>query len=259
MKEIHVPESLRAFFRENPRLALAFSGGCDSAYLFYAAAACSADVAAYYVHSPFQPAFELEDARRLAMELGRELRLIEADALADPRVRANPPERCYYCKQGIFGAILSMAKADGYTLVIDGTNASDDASDRPGMRALRELKVRSPLRECGISKAQVRELSREAGLFTWNKPAYACLATRIPAGTVIECEALEKVERAEAALFKMGFSDLRVRMTPGGCRLELTEADMARLMQQRGEVLGALEDDFPEITLNLRARKGLEI
>ena len=259
MRDIHVPEPLRAFFRENPRLALAFSGGCDSAYLFYAAAACGADVAAYYVRSPFQPAFELEDARRLAAELGRELRLIEVDALADPRVRANPPERCYYCKQGIFGAILSAAAADGYILVIDGTNASDDASDRPGMRALRELEVRSPLRECGITKAQVRELSRGAGLFTWNKPAYACLATRIPTGAAIEAEALQKVERAEAALCALGFSDLRVRVTSGGCRLELTGADMARLMERRGEVLEALQRDFPEITLNLRARKGLEV
>lgn len=259
MKEIFVPEPLRAFFRENPRLALAFSGGCDSAYLYYAAAACGADVAAYYVRSPFQPAFELEDARRLATELGRELRLIDADALADSRVKANPPERCYYCKQGIFGAILSAAAADGYDLVIDGTNASDDASDRPGMRALRELKVRSPLRECGITKAQVRELSRDAGLFTWNKPAYACLATRIPSGTAIEREALEKVERAEGALHALGFTDLRVRVTDRGCRLEFTEADLLRAVERRGEVIAALDADFAEITLNLRPRGGLEV
>ena len=258
MKEIHAPEPLRGFFQENPKLALAFSGGCDSAYLFYAASACGADVTAYYVRSPFQPAFELDDARRLAAELGGKLRLIEADALTDPRVRANPPERCYYCKQGIFGAILAAAAEDGYALVIDGTNASDDASDRPGMRALREMQVRSPLRECGITKAQVRELSREAGLFTWNKPAYACLATRIPTGTAIEPEMLRRVECAEMALHKMGFSDLRVRVTGGGCRLELTEGDMLRAMERRGEVIAALDADFSEITLNLRARKGLE-
>ena len=259
MKQIHVPEPLRAFFAENSRLALAFSGGCDSAYLLYAASACGADVAAYYVRSSFQPAFELEDARRLAGELGKELRLIEVDALADPRVRANPPERCYYCKQGIFGTILTAAAGDGYDLVIDGTNASDDASDRPGMRALREMRVRSPLRECGITKAQVRALSREAGLFTWNKPAYACLATRIPSGTAIEREMLAHVERAEAALHALGLSDLRVRVTPGGCRLELTEADMPRAVERRAEIIAALEADFLEITLNLRARKGLEV
>ena len=259
MKGNCVPESLRAFFQENPRLALAFSGGCDSAYLFCAATICGADIAAYYVRSPFQPAFELEDARQLAGELGRELNIIEVDALTDPRVRANPPERCYYCKQGIFGAILARAAEDGYNLVIDGTNASDDASDRPGMRALREMKVRSPLRECGITKARVRELSREAGLFTWNKPAYACLATRVPANTPIARETLQKVERAESALHGMGFSDLRVRVTPKGCRLELTEEGMALLMERRGEVVAALEGDFPEIALNLRPRRGLEV
>ena len=259
MNQNCVPEPLRAFFQENPRLALAFSGGCDSAYLFYAAVTCGADIAAYYVRSPFQPAFELADARRLAGELGRELRIIEVDALADPRVRANPPERCYYCKQGIFGAILERAARDGYDLVIDGTNASDDASDRPGMKALREMKVRSPLRECGIAKARVRALSREAGLFTWDKPAYACLATRIPANTAIEPEALQRVERAEAALHGLGFSDLRVRFTPGGCRLELTEDGMARLMEKRSEAVAALESDFSEITLNLWPRRGLEV
>ena len=259
MKQTCVPEPLRAFFGENPRLVLAFSGGCDSAYLLYAASACGADVAAYYVRSPFQPAFELEDARRLAGELGRELRVIEVDALADPRVRANPPDRCYYCKQGIFGAILAAAAEDGYGLIIDGTNASDDASDRPGMKALREMRVRSPLRECGITKAQVRALSREAGLFTWNKPAYACLATRIPSGTAIERDALARVERAEAALHAMGFSDLRARVTPGGCRLELTDSDLPRAVERRGEILAALEADFSEITLNLRTRKGLEL
>ena len=259
LEAARVPERLRAFFEEQPRLALAFSGGCDSAYLFFAAAACGAEVAAYYVHSPFQPAFELADARRLARELGRELRVLEADVLEDERIRSNPPERCYFCKQRIFGAILRAAAADGFDCVIDGTNATDDAGDRPGMRALREMQVRSPLRACGIGKAQVRALSREAGLFTWNKPAYACLATRIPAGTPIERAALERVERAEAALAALGFSDFRVRIAPGGCRLELTEAQMPALIARRAEVVRALEADFGEIVLNLRPRRGLEI
>ncbi len=254
-----VPEGLRAWFAEHPRLALAFSGGCDSAYLFYAAAACGAEFAAYYAQSAFQPKFELEDARRLAGELGREVCVLPLDVLADARVRENTPDRCYHCKQRIFGAICARAAADGYDLVIDGTNASDDAGDRPGMRALRELEVASPLRSCGITKAQVRALSREAGLFTWNKPAYACLATRIPTGTPIEAAALERVERAEAALAGLGFSDFRARITDRGVRLELTEADMARLLRRRAEVLTALEGDFGEITLNLRPRGQITI
>ena len=240
------PERLRAFFEENPRLALAFSGGCDSAYLLCAASACGAELGVYYVRTAFQPAFELEDARRLCRELGQELRVLELDALADGRVRENSPQRCYFCKRRIFGAILEAAARDGYACVMDGTNAS-------------EMRVRSPLRECGISKAEVRALSREAGLFTWNKPAYACLATRIPTGTPIEAAALKRVERAEAALSALGFSDFRVRLTPGGCRLEMTRAQMPRLLELRTEALSALEVDFTEVTLDLRPRGGLEI
>ena len=254
----NVPGKLLAWFAAHPRFTLAFSGGCDSAYLFYAATVCGADFAACYVKSAFQPEFELEDARRLAKELGREIDIIELDVLADEKVRANPKNRCYFCKQRIFSVICDRARALGHDLVIDGTNASDDAGDRPGMRALRELRVESPLRSCGISKAEVRALSRKAGLFTWNKPAYACLATRIPAGTPIDGETLVKIERAEAALAQLGFSDFRARLTQRGVRLELTEADMARLMERRAEVCAALEKDFGEIALDLHPRRGLE-
>ena len=253
-----VPEALRSWFAAHPRFVLAFSGGCDSAYLFHAAAECGAGFAACYVHSPFQPEFELEDAHRLARELGREIDVLELDVLSDQQVRANPKDRCYFCKQRIFSAICERARALGYDLVIDGTNASDDADDRPGMRALRELRVESPLRSCGVSKAEVRALSKEAGLFTWNKPAYACLATRIPAGTPIDAETLLKVERAESALAELGFSDFRARIAGGGVRLELTEADMARLLERRAEVCAALEADFEGIALDLRPRAGLK-
>lgn len=253
-----VPESLKTFFENHSKLALAFSGGCDSAYLMRAAVACGINLRAYYVHSRFQPAFELADARRLAEECGCEMRIIEVDVLADERVRANPADRCYYCKQRIFSAILSAAKEDGYTAVMDGTNASDDASDRPGMRALREMQVLSPLRECGITKAQVRAYSKMANLFTWDKPAYACLATRVPGGMEIRADLLEKVERGEEALAKLGFSGFRLRLTQTGARLEITEDQFPLLVQLRKDVLSALENDFFEITLNLKPRKGLE-
>ena len=253
-----VPEALRSWFAAHPLFVLAFSGGCDSAYLFYAAAECGADFAACYVKSAFQPEFELEDAQRLARELGREIDVIELDVLADAQVRANPKDRCYFCKQRIFSAICERARTLGYGLVIDGTNASDDASDRPGMRALRELRVESPLRSCGISKAEVRALSKQAGLFTWNKPAYACLATRIPADTPIDAETLEKIERAESMLADMGFSDFRARIAGNGVRLELTEGDMAHLMERRAEVCAALAGDFDGISLDLRPRVGLQ-
>lgn len=251
----HVPAALQEFFAGHPRVALAFSSGCDSAYLYYAARACGAEICAYYVRSQFQPAFELEDALRLAPDM----KIIELDVLVDARVKKNPADRCYFCKQAIFSAILAAARADGFACIIDGTNASDDASDRPGMRALREMQVLSPLRSCGVTKAQLRELSRDAGLFTWNKPAYACLATRIPTGTEIRDEMLQRVERAEAALAALGFSDFRVRLQENAARLELTVAGMDMLMERREEVLSALEADFDGITLDLRPRKGMEI
>lgn len=255
-----LPEALRAFFAAYPRIALAFSGGCDSALLLYAGLACGAEIGVYYVHSQFQPSFELEDARRLTSELGCDMRLIKLDVLADAAVRANPPDRCYRCKRRIFGAILAAARADGYACVMDGTNASDDAGDRPGMRALEEMQVLSPLRLCGMTKAQVRSLSRDAGLFTWNKPAYACLATRIPAGREIDSDILARVERSEAALTSLGFRDFRVRVDgDSSARLELTEAQMPLLLDRRAEVISALEADFSRLCLDLKPRKGMEI
>ena len=196
---------LKDFFRENPKVALAFSGGVDSAYLLYAAGESGASVRAYYVKSAFQPRFELEDARRLAGELGADMRILEEDVLADAQVASNPRDRCYHCKKRLFTAIAKAAAEDGFSVLMDGTNASDDAGDRPGMRALRE---------CGLTKAEIRRLSKEAGLFTWDKPAYACLATRIPTGTEITEEKLCRTERAESYLASVGLRDFRVRMVP---------------------------------------------
>lgn len=207
-----VPAALRDFLTEHRSAALAFSGGADSAYLLYAAAACGCDVRAYYVSTPFQPQFELDDARRLASELNARLTVLPFDVLTSGEVRKNPPDRCYYCKTVIFNGILKAAAADGYRTVFDGTNASDDAGDRPGMRALKELEILSPLRLCGITKKALREYSRNAGLFTWNKPAYACLATRVPSGVPLTADLLKKIERAESALAGLGFSDFRVRV-----------------------------------------------
>ena len=172
---------------------LHFSGGTDSSYLLYAAKACGANVHAYYVSTPFQPQFELDDAKLLAESLHADMTVLPFDVLTDKVVKSNPKDRCYYCKNQVFGGILKAAKEDGFTEIMDGTNASDDAGDRPGMRALKEMKVLSPLRLSGITKTALREYSRNAGLFTWNKPAYACLATRVPSGISIEASVLKDV------------------------------------------------------------------
>ena len=246
--------TLTEFFHENPKAAIAFSGGVDSAYLLYAALQSGADVRAYYVKSAFQPQFELDDARRLAETLSADMRVLDVDILADETVAANPPDRCYHCKRRIFSAIASAAAADGYTLLLDGTNASDDAGDRPGMRALRELSVRSPLRECGLTKPEIRRLSREAGLFTWDKPAYACLATRVPAGERLTAEKLENTERAEDFLFSLGFTDFRVRLFNGAARLQLPAEQLPRLLERRAEILSELKKTYSAVVLDLEVR-----
>ena len=246
---------LKDFFARYPKVAVAFSGGVDSAYLLYAARSFGVEAMAYYVHSLFQPAFELDDAKRLCRELGQPLRILEADPLSDPRVRANPSNRCYSCKQTIFGLIRRAAAEDGFCVLLDGTNASDDADDRPGMRALAELKVLSPLRLCGITKAQVRALSRQAGLFTWDKPAYACLATRIPTGREITAEDLNRVELGETALAQLGLRDFRVRLIDGGAKLQVTLGQLPLVMEHREKILEILSPLFGAVTLDLQPRK----
>lgn len=245
---------LTDFFKEHKKIALAFSGGVDSAYLLYEAVASGVDVTAYYVRSQFQPAFEYEDAIRLAKSLNASMKVITIDVLADEKVRINPADRCYYCKQKIFTAILKEAVADGYQVLVDGTNASDDATDRPGMKALEELHVYSPLRICGLTKTQIREASREADLFTWNKPAYACLATRIRCGEVITDDTLVKIEKAEAYLHSLGFSDLRVRLSDGQAKIQLKETQFQAFFQKYLQIRDELKTMFSELVLDLTGR-----
>ena len=246
--------TLLAFFKENPKAALGFSGGVDSSYLLYAGVQAGADIHPYYIKTAFQPQFELDDAERLCAQLGVPLTVLELDVLKNEAVTANPPDRCYHCKTALFGALSTRALADGYTLLLDGTNASDDAGDRPGMRALKELHVCSPLRECGLTKAEIRRLSREAGLFTWDKPAYACLATRIPSGDAITAKKLLAAERAEAFLFSLGLTDFRVRNYRGAARLQFPEAQLNAVLAHRAEILQELNKDYPAVLLDLEVR-----
>lgn len=246
--------TLEQFFHAHPRAAVAFSGGTDSAFLLWAAKTYGCDVHAYYMKTAFQPAFELADARRLAGELDIPMTVIETDILAVPGAAANGPDRCYHCKRALFALLWEAARRDGHTLLLDGTNASDDAGDRPGLRALRELEVRSPLRECGLTKAEIRAQSKKAGLFTWNKPAYACLATRIPTGTAITAGDLERVEAAEGALFALGFTDFRVRLLSGAARIQLPADQWDRASEQREAIRKALSPRFDAVLLDLETR-----
>ena len=242
--------NLQEFFTKYPKVALGFSGGVDSSFLLYAAHRYGADVKAIFVKSQFQPEFELADAKRLAQELGARMEILTADPLTDPVVAGNPKDRRYYCKKVIFSTILEAARRDGFDTILDGTNASDDAADRPGMKALGEMRVLSPLRLCGLTKEQIREASRRAGLFTWDKPAYACLATRIKTGELITKENLEATEKAEGILFSEGFTDFRIRNEKGTGKIQLKKDQISVFLKHENELLEKLKPYYKEIFLD---------
>ena len=246
---------LQKFFKQNPRIAVAFSGGVDSAYLLYAAKTAGCDVRAYFIKSQFHPRIELNDAIRVAGRLGVSLTVDALNVLADPDVAMNPLDRCYYCKTQMLKRLRELAHADGFNVLCDGTNADDDESDRPGIRALGEQGVLSPLRDNGITKSEIRLLSKQADLPTHDKPSYSCLATRIPAGTPITVRLLEKIERAEETLYSLGFSDLRVRFVPPDCaKIQLTEGQLGSVSELRADIVTAFRPYFNSIVLDLIPR-----
>ena len=245
---------IQAFFERYPKVAVAFSGGVDSAFLLYLAKKHGAKARAYYVDTAFQPAFEKEDAQRFAEEIGASFRVIPVDILSCSEVLQNGADRCYHCKKRLFSALIRAAEEDGFSVLLDGTNASDDAADRPGMRALKELSVLSPLRICGYTKDRIRDQSRKAGLFTWDKPAYACLATRIRTGEAITGEKLQSTEKAEAFLFSLGFRDLRVRLVGRDARIQVPVGEMQRILEHREEILSHLKKDYSGVFLDMEGR-----
>lgn len=247
--------SLEKFFIQYPKVSIAFSGGVDSAYLLYAAKQYAKEVQAYYVKSEFQPQFELDDAVYLAKKYNVNLKVLTVNILSVPSVRDNPSNRCYYCKRAIFTQILHAAKKDGFSVLLDGTNASDDADDRPGMKALHELSVLSPLRICGLTKEEIRRLSKDAGLFTWDKPAYACLATRISTGEIITEEKLKTTETGENLLFSLGFKDFRIRLQNKMAKIQLREEEIPLLILHRKTILEKLTPYYASIVLDLEVRR----
>lgn len=246
--------NLKEFFARYNRVAIAFSGGVDSSFLFYSAIKYNAHVCAYYVKSYFQPEFEFQDALRLADELDAKIKVIEVDVLDNKNIAKNQKDRCYYCKKEIFGTILKEARDDGYNILLDGTNFSDSYDDRPGMKAKDELKVLSPLRECRLTKSDVRRLSQEAGLFTWNKPSYSCLATRIQTDTPIELEDLKKIEKSEDFMRGLGFSDFRVRLMDKFAKIEVISSEFGKVLENREKIIKEFSKYYEKILLDLEAR-----
>ncbi len=186
-------EPLEAFFARVSRFALAFSGGADSACLLGAAAKAGCHVKAYLVKTAFQPNADVADAQHVAAEWGVPLEVIYADVLSQPAIAANPPDRCYHCKTFIFGTIGKRAQSDGYPVLCDGTNATDNPARRPGFRALAELGVVSPLRRAGLMKDEVRALGRSVGVSLADKPSFSCYAVHAPAGQPLTKEVLHQV------------------------------------------------------------------
>jgi uncharacterized protein len=216
------------------RVAVAYSGGTDSSYLL---AVCvdvlgSGQVLALTADSPLTPRAELSEARALAGQLGVQHRVLPSDDLDNPSVAGNPADRCYHCKRSRFETLLGIARAEGIASLVHGENADDAADYRPGSRAAEELGVRAPLREAGLTKAEVRALSRERGLATWDRPSNACLASRFPYGTPLTAEGLARVEAAENALRQAwGLRQVRVRDHYPVARVEVPPEEIARLAQ----------------------------
>ncbi|MBU5457362.1 ATP-dependent sacrificial sulfur transferase LarE [Oscillibacter sp. MSJ-31] len=247
--------TLNDFFDEHPKVAVAFSGGVDSAYLLYVAKQYCAEVRAYFLKSEFQPQFELNDAIRLAKELDVTLRIVSIDVLSSEIVANNPADRCHHCKRLTFQAIRQAASNDGFSVLIDGTNASDDPEKRPGMWAISEFSVLSPLRECGLTKADIRQLSKEAGLFTWDKPAYACLATRVPFGERITEEKLSATEASEDFLMSLGLINFRVRRFGNAAKIQVTPDQIGKIIENREIILSELKKNYADVMLDLKVRE----
>jgi len=211
-------------------LLVAFSGGVDSALLLAAAVRGGGPVLAVTMTSPLQPSGELETAREVARQLGAEHEAVKVDPLADPALRANPPERCYLCKRRLFSGLIALARERGLAEVVDGSNVDDDLEHRPGKRALVELGVRSPLKDAGLGKAEIRCLAEALGLPNWRAPSMACLASRVPYGDALTAERLGRIDRGEALLRSAGFEQVRLRDHGAVARLEVAPSAIASLL-----------------------------
>jgi uncharacterized protein len=233
------------FIASMKRAAVAFSGGVDSSFLCHAAAASlGKNAVAVTVVSPMLPKSEIDCARDIARRVGIRHILVEEPEIEE-EVAANPKERCYFCKKIEFGNIQKAAAEHGISVVLDGSNMDDLGDYRPGLKALEELKIVSPLREAALTKNEIRELSRRFNLPTWDKPAFACLASRIPYGERIDREKLFRVERAEDSLRAKGFRQFRVRSHGDLARIEVAREERRRFFSEA--ILDEISREFKSL------------
>jgi uncharacterized protein len=244
---------LRAIIRDCGSALIAYSGGVDSALVMAIAHEQLRQSALACIGvSPSYPTREMCDAIALAQSLNIPYRTIETDELSDPNYAANPSNRCYFCKSELHDRLAAIARAEGWAFVLDGNNASDDPADRPGMAAATERGVRSPLRDAGITKDDVRAIARHLGLAVWDKPAMPCLSSRVPHGVAITPQLLRQIEAAEDVLVGLGFSQFRVRHHGDVARIEVPAEELERAIAQRQRIVEGLKRaGYAYVTLDL--------
>jgi uncharacterized protein len=234
-------------------VVVAYSAGVDSTLVLRVSHDVLGDrVLAATGLSDTYPEEEMAEARALAAEIGVEHVMLRTEELTDPRYAMNSHQRCFFCKNELYSKLRELADERGITDIIDGTNADDVGDHRPGLRAARQIGVRSPLQEVGMTKDEIREISNELGLRTWDKPAFACLSSRFPYGTPITVEKLKQVATAERAIRQLGFKGFRVRHHDEVARLEVDPADFQRVIELHSEIVAQLrEAGYRFVTLDL--------